>query len=60
MTEKVAGDDEDQDEKINFSELIKLFTGAGSVRELVTRRENEESTLGRRYVEFCDQNKNKY
>ena len=42
VTEMIAEVDEDQDGKINFNELVKLFTGADSIRDLVTRRENKE------------------
>ena len=42
VTEMIAEVDEDQDGKINFNELVKLFTGADSVRDLVTR-ENKVS-----------------
>merc|ERR1712241_513389 len=36
VTEMIAEVDEDQDGKINFNELVKLFTGADSIRDLVT------------------------
>ena len=42
VTEMIAEVDEDQDGKINFNELVKLFTGADSIRDLVTRRENKK------------------
>ena len=42
VTEMIAEVDEDQDGKINFNELVKLFTGADSIRDLVTGRENKE------------------
>ena len=42
VTEMIAEVDEDQDGKINFNELVKLFTGADSIRDLVTRRDKKE------------------
>ena len=42
VTEMIAEVDEDQDGKINFNELVKLFTGADSIRDLVTRRDNKK------------------
>ena len=42
VTEMIAEVDEDQDGKINFNELVKLFTGADNVRDLVTRRDNKQ------------------
>eukprot|EP00090_Calanus_glacialis_P009105 TRINITY_DN17453_c0_g1_i1.p1 TRINITY_DN17453_c0_g1~~TRINITY_DN17453_c0_g1_i1.p1 ORF type:complete len:193 (-),score=72.28 TRINITY_DN17453_c0_g1_i1:157-735(-) len=44
VDEMVEGVDEDHDGMIDFNELVKMFTGAGSIRELVTgeKEENEE------------------